>query len=221
MSIESDVLRSMAERITAAEARAEKAEAEIAAVRALLDDAPASVPLVAAVRSACEIARADLGGRLAAAEAERDAAIVAGAVAVHALREALKRHGRHAEECATRKLCPQDRPLPTCDCGINAALKADGGGDVRYDRHGYGCPSDGDELRQPCDVCGELKTPPALPDPTAALAAFARSVIEACADAIVRPSHVVDGAVEDSPGGTIIRALDPADIARRWMEGER
>lgn len=49
-----------------------KAEAEIATVRVFLDDAPESVPLVDAVRSALKFARADYRGRLADAEAERD-----------------------------------------------------------------------------------------------------------------------------------------------------
>lgn len=83
-----------------------------------------------------------------------------------------------------------------CTCG-GTEIGPEGAGWIQ---HEPGCGIEG----HTCPACGGKAGTGALQDHDRALT---RRVVEACADALVRPSHLVDGAVEDSPAGERLRAL--------------
>lgn len=134
--------------------------------------------------------------RIAVLTSERDRALVAGAAAVGTLREALRKYGTHLRGC---------RPM--------------------YDvQEVY----DGSDPRKNCN-CGldaAFASPPTLPDPEAALAAFAAFVRDECAISAADGGEVdiEHGITIPSPSNETaaenVRYVDAADLARRWLEGE-
>lgn len=193
---------------------------------------------------------------------ERDRALVAGALAVHAEREALAWIAQQfcdRTNDADKRVCPESGDCLTewclsCYAGAHlATLKADGVRDVRTAL--FPLVAAGSSMRasthpggltvEDCEAVVDRLLPGIAThlsplDPTAGLEAFARSVIVACAlTGCVWCQRAWP--VEDRGGGLYhwrpraptgddehhlcngapICALDPDDLVRRWMEGDR
>lgn len=146
------------------------------------------------------------------------------------LREALRgRYGRHSGLCEVTR----SGDSPPCTCGLDAVLKADGGGDdalewlteaIRLAMVDVGVGRAGGTRQEAMDrAYAALASPPALPGADEAMAAFARRVV---ADVEQRAEEYIGSRPVVSQGAlaTMLRHilgwLDPAELVRRRPGGE-